>query len=33
MNQIYAESNNMFSLGNVIGGTVFIYENDYYIRT
>ena len=29
MNQIYAESNNMFSLGNVIGGTVFIYENDY----
>lgn len=33
MNQIYAESNNMFSLGNVKGGTVFIYENDYYIRT
>lgn len=32
MNQIYAESNNMFSLGNVISGTVFIYYNDYYIR-
>lgn len=33
MNQIYAESNNMFPLENIISGTVFIYDNDYYIRT
>lgn len=33
MNQIFADSNNVFSLKNTFGGTVFIYDNDYYMRT
>lgn len=33
MNQIFADSNNVLSLENIFGGTVFIYDNDYYMRT
>ena len=33
MNQIYADSNNMFPLEDIISGTVFVYDNDYYMRT
>lgn len=33
MNQIFADSDNMFSLENIISGTVFIYVDDYYMRT
>lgn len=33
MNQIFADSDNMLSLENIISGTVFIYVDDYYMRT
>ena len=33
MNQIFADNDKEFSLGEVSSGTVFIYNGDYYIRT
>lgn len=33
MNQIYVDNDREISLGDVPSGTVFIYNNDYYIRT